>query len=200
MKNIKDIFIVGVLVLIFVLVTKADIEATPVPTATSTPVPTTTNAPVQTATNTPAPPKNQRYAIKFEVDGGTYCAPMEVTYGYMYGDLPRTHKSGYVFQGWFLGDTRINNDTIVTETTDHTLTAQWADANTAEHIITEYDDPVGTLPQPTRDGYIFVGWFTEQGADGNGTGTQITEDTIVDWVGSIDVYARWIPIDDTKEE
>lgn len=43
------------------------------------------------------------------------------------------------------------------------------------------------LPMPTRDGYIFDGWFTE--AEG---GTQVTNTTTFTGSSNITLYARWI--------
>ncbi len=48
-----------------------------------------------------------------------------------------------------------------------------------------YGSVFGELPDPTRTGYTFLGWYTQQ--DG---GTQITADTVVDGSVSV-VYAHW---------
>ena len=49
-----------------------------------------------------------------------------------------------------------------------------------------YGQNYGTLPTPTREGYTFLGWFTEQ--DG---GTQITSDTIFNGNSNQTLYAHW---------
>ena len=75
--------------------------------------------------------------------------------------------------------------TIADATIAYTVTF---DAN--EGVVTEASRKVaesaeiGTLPKPTRDGYSFLGWFTE--ADG---GTQISVSTVV--VGDVTFYAHW---------
>lgn len=47
------------------------------------------------------------------------------------------------------------------------------------------------LPQMTKTGYTFGGWFTEQDEDGQGTGTEVTGWTSGEKTGDITVYAKW---------
>ena len=49
-----------------------------------------------------------------------------------------------------------------------------------------YNTAYGTLPEPTRDGYTFLGWFTA--ADG---GTEVTASTIVTKNTNHTLYAHW---------
>ena len=53
--------------------------------------------------------------------------------------------------------------------------------------IVPKDAAVGTLPEPTRDGFTFDGWFTEGGV-------QVSADTIV--AGDVTFYAHWTEIVD----
>ncbi|MBQ6010155.1 MAG: leucine-rich repeat protein, partial [Kiritimatiellae bacterium] len=46
------------------------------------------------------------------------------------------------------------------------------------------DNAIGTLPEPTRSGHLFLGWFTA--AEG---GTQVTADTVV--TADMTLYAQW---------
>ena len=67
------------------------------------------------------------YTVSFNANGGTDCAPMEVTYLGTYGTLPETTKKGNTFAGWvndITGET-VYNSTIVTLAGDHTLSAKW---------------------------------------------------------------------------
>lgn len=43
---------------------------------------------------------------------------------------------------------------------------------------------IGVLPTPTREGYNFEGWYTEEG-------TQVTADTVLSTVNSITLTAKW---------
>ena len=87
--------------------------------------------------------------------------------------------------GMEIGDVSECVVTIVDATVAYTVTF---DAN--EGSVTETSRKVaegtaiGTLPKPTRDGYSFLGWFTE--AEG---GTQISSSTVV--AGDVAFYAHW---------
>lgn len=50
------------------------------------------------------------------------------------------------------------------------------------------NSPYGTLPVPTREGYVFTGWYTSA----NG-GTKITSSTIVTNTSDHTLYAHWSP-------
>ena len=80
---------------------------------------------------------------------------------------------------------------------DSTLTAQWK-ANTytitldpndgskkTSTITVTFDQPVGKLPTPKRDGYTFAGWYADNGK------TLVTADTIYSLDGDITLYAGW---------
>lgn len=49
-----------------------------------------------------------------------------------------------------------------------------------------YDSTYGALPVPTRDGYVFAGWWTEK-VDGK----EVKGDDTVDILSNITLYARW---------
>ena len=66
-----------------------------------------------------------------------------------------------------------------------TLTLNATGGEIEESSITiKKDCPVESLPIPTRDGYMFVGWFTA--AEG---GEEVTSDTVV--TGDMTLYAHW---------
>ena len=57
-----------------------------------------------------------------------------------------------------------------------------------------YNDTVGSvypLPVPTRDGYTFGGWWTEDGTAG--WGTEVKNDTVFIWTADLTLYAKWTP-------
>jgi hypothetical protein len=51
-----------------------------------------------------------------------------------------------------------------------------------------FGSPYGTLPTPTRSGYLFAGWWSGV----NGTGARITAGTIVSTASNHAIYANWI--------
>ncbi len=142
------------------------------------------------------------YKVTFNANGGSETpASQQVIYNGTYGDLPTPTREGYTFAGWYteaVSGTKVENTTKVTTADDHTLYAHWT-ANTytvtfdakdgtvetgSKGVI--FDSAYGTLPIPTRTGYIFDGWYTE--AVG---GTQIKSDTTVSTAADHILYAHW---------
>lgn len=141
-----------------------------------------------------------RPTVTFEPNGGTVSpGTIDVTFGAAYGPMPLPVRTGYLFSGWF---TEPDGGDIVTETTpvarrfDHWLFARW----TGEVLTITLDATGGTcetstlsierglcydaLPDATRPGFTFVGWFTEP--DG---GVQVNpEDTPTEFCT---LYAHW---------
>jgi len=113
-------------------------------------------------------------------------------------------RSGYTFAGWYTaqtGGTQVTANTTVTQTSNHTLWAQWTTAgattvtvtfNAQDGTVTPSSKSVtvgssyGTLPVPTRPGWYFQGWFTS--ATG---GTRVTATTTVTQSAAHTLYARW---------
>ena len=50
----------------------------------------------------------------------------------------------------------------------------------------DYGRPYGELPVPTRDGYVFYGWYTDAIS-----GSQVTASTIFEGTGNVKLYAHW---------
>ena len=87
-------------------------------------------------------------------------------------------KTGYIFAGWFNGETKLTADTMISG--DVTYTAKWTaiqytikfDKNAADavgsmdDISAAYDEEVQLpLCAFTRDGYTFTGWGSYKGED-----------------------------------
>ena len=143
----------------------------------------------------------QTYTVTFDANNGTVTPETTtVTYGDPYGELPTPTRDGYEFAGWYDDNSdRVNDKTAVTTAKDHKLYAHWTgkkytvtfDANggtveTKPQTVT-YGSAYRELPMPaTREGYTFVGWFTEQ----NG-GTKVMADTKVTTAEDHTLYAHW---------
>ena len=89
------------------------------------------------------------------------------------------------------GDTYVmgyTNDTLTANYTvnDYTLTynANGGSVATASKSVA-YGSAYGTLPEPTREGYTFLGWFTAPTG-----GTQVTADTVMG-AANTTIYAQW---------
>ena len=115
------------------------------------------------------------------------------------GKLPEPTRSGYIFKGWFTsaeGGDEVTENTIITD--DITFYAHWnrlfivtfdanegtLDENTRE---VENGNEVGKLPQTTREGYVFKGWFTQ--SEG---GDEVTKNIII--TEDVTFYAHWEPL------
>ena len=146
----------------------------------------------------------QMATVTFDANGGQLPAgapaSVEVTAGGTVAALPEPVRAGYTFAGWtdasggpFTSETVVSGSMIVV--------AQWT-ANvypvTLDPQGGAFGDPsqatiratfgatVGQLPQPSRDGYEFVGWFTQQQG-----GEQVTASTVYATAASSTYYAQW---------
>ena len=142
------------------------------------------------------------YTVTFNANGGaTSTSSKEVTYASTYGDLPTPTRTGYTFAGWYTeesGGTKIDASTQVSNASDHTLYARWTaktytvtfNANggtvSPSSKSVTYASTYGDLPEPTRTGYTFDGWYTAVSG-----GTKIEQSTKVSITSAQTLYARW---------
>ena len=147
-----------------------------------------------------------QYTVKFNANGGSECENITVTYDGKYTDLPTTTRTGYTFDGWYDGSTKVTADTGVKITADQTLTARWT-ANTytvkfdsdggsaCKEITVTYDGKYPTLPAPTKEGYTFEGWFDGETQVMSGTAVTITEDQTLTARWGINTYTITYQVD-----
>ncbi len=148
-------------------------------------------------------------AVNFNSNGGNTVTPSFkiVTFDAPYGDLPTVTRTGYNFNGWATdesGETLINPDSYVTSAIAHTLYAKWLPldnitvnfnsngGNEISPLNVTFDSPYGVLPEPTKTGYAFSGWFTEQSG-----GILINSDSYVTSAIMHILYAKWTPLNIT---
>lgn len=146
------------------------------------------------------------YTLSFNAQGGTVSTTSKsVTYNSAVGVLPTPTKTNYTFTSWnTMSDgngLEYNNATVYNISGNSTLYAQWV-GNTyiiafnsqggslSPNKAVVYSSALGALPTPTREGYIFSGWFT----DTNGQGTQYASTTIYNISGNSLLFAYWSPI------
>ncbi len=143
------------------------------------------------------------YKVTFNSNGGNAANPAnkDVKYDSPYGDMPSPTKTGYTFAGWYTaasGGTKVETTTTVKTASAHTLYAHWT-ANKYRVTLNAnggsvspntrdvtYDSTYGTLPNATRAGYTFKGWFTATSG-----GSQVTSGTKVTITAAQTLYARW---------
>ena len=139
--------------------------------------------------------------VTFNAHGGeSDYAEKEVQQGATVGDLPTATKPGYVFDGWYTAETngtKITTNTVVTA--DVTYHAHWKekfivsfDGNAEDATVSQASfevvdgESLGSenIPTATREGYEFVGWFTDPE-----NGTQIDGTEII--TQQTEYYAYW---------
>jgi len=138
------------------------------------------------------------YTVTFNANSGTVTTSTSTTgLDGTLTSLPTPTRAGYTFDGWFTattGGTEISNSTVFSANT--TIYAQWVlitytvtfNANggsiTTATGTTSTGGKLASLPVPTRTGYTFDGWFTEETG-----GTQVTASTV--FSANTTIYARW---------
>lgn len=112
-------------------------------------------------------------------------------------DLPTPKREGFKFLGWFDGSGKQYTSSTKVSDNNLTLTAKWEqkglsvtfDAKSGncskESMTVIYGKNAGELPEPTREGYSFLGWYYIK----NGKEEQLTSNTVI--TSSISAYAEW---------
>lgn len=148
------------------------------------------------------------YTVTFYANGGS---PVSKAKGIRYGAaVPQPSdptKDGYTFLRWRVDEEREEGYDFTTPISENlSLYALW-EANTYR-VTFDYQGATGNntvssksvifgnaydeLPGPTRHGYDFLGWFTEE-QDGD----EVTADTVVETIGDHTLYSHWSAREDT---
>lgn len=101
-------------------------------------------------------------------------SPKEIEFDSKFGELPSVTKEGYDFVNWSNIDNKeVSSNTIYNEANDINIYANWKTINydliynlvggEIEDAPSSYniETPTFTLPHPIKEGYIFIGWTTE---------------------------------------
>ena len=115
-------------------------------------------------------------------------------------------KPGYIFNGWTDSDNNIVNSEDIVEYHDYqVLEASWSEApftvsfnanggNCETNSKTVYySKPYGELPTPTREDYLFLGWYTKK----KGGSVVMSSDTF-ELLSGQTLYACWAKADSDK--
>ncbi len=136
-------------------------------------------------------------ATNYITNGGTAVTPSFIENGKIVGDLPSPTKDGCYFEGWYIDEGLetpydANTANLVG---DASLYAKWSDAlyvtlhtgDTTSEIVSFQNGTTPTLPaDPTRDGYYFIGWYTDSAYS---TAYESKAAT-----ASFDLYAKWVSV------
>ena len=148
------------------------------------------------------------YTVSLDPNGGRVSPDaLSVTYLTPYGSLPTPVRSDYRFDGWYLGDEKIEAQTVMTQAANHTLTARWTfqpsaivgpsrDTLTLE---TNGGNPIAPIHaargttldlsalQPEKSGFRFTGWYLDKALTLPVTSLRLDGDQTV--------YAGWVSLE-----
>lgn len=136
------------------------------------------------------------YKISLDVDGGEELEPLGVEYKQSVTKLPTPVKDGYTFLGWYSDKEYTTKFDVTTSVeSDFTIYAKWIESNfnikfdtnggtEVPDKVVEYNTKVGELPEVTKEGHIFKGWFTDKELT-----KAFDSDTLVD--SHFTLYAKW---------
>ena len=150
----------------------------------------------------------EKLTIKFEPLNDAAIADLEIEAESTF-TLPTPTREGFVFQGWFLEDTYQTQATVdslkqMLKEGNVTLYAKWEEATppapptltvrfnakggNAVADATLQADTTYTLPDASREGYNFRGWFFEEGYQ-----TAVTVDGLKAKIADreVTIYAKW---------
>lgn len=162
--------------------TSAPSTTTTVPSTTTSPTTTTTTEPTTTApTTTPGPTTTStptpvtEYTVNFNTNGGSPVSSQTVQENTKLVKPEDPQKTGFTFDGWYLGDNKFDFNTPVTA--NWTLEAHWNAVPKDHFVLTieykingesqfsiETDPKLYVMPDCTAElGYEFVGWVDTEG-------------------------------------
>ena len=141
--------------------------------------------------------------ITFHENGGSDVADITKVEGSLIGALPTPVREGYTFDGWYTDDGTFQNRFAERKmpvgganlyakwiANEYTVTFHVNGGNELDEAVktrnVTFDSTYGTLPQATKSGYGFDGWYTA--AEG---GTKVTPDTKVTIAENHTLYAHW---------
>lgn len=198
MKRILSLFLVLVLLM-------GTVACTPKTPETTTP-PTDQNTAPGTDPK-PTDPSQSTKTVKITLDangGSCETTEVELTVDACYGQLPQPQREGYAFLGWYTdpeAGEQILPETQILSQQAHTLYAHWGVQTTFtvtldpnggrisvynSQVTATVGEPYGTMPEPIREGYVFLGWYTEPDA-----GDLVESTTVLAQAGDLVLYAHW---------
>ena len=182
--------------------------------------------------------KTERVIVTFDSDGGSACAAIEVVPGDSVDRYPVPTKDGYVFSGWYLLDAEggfaqeDGHDIEVTArmpiNENITVKAKWEKKATVSFdsdggsvcaaIKVQKGRRIASYPKPTRQGYVFKGWYLAESSVDPVTGntvvsitepeTEVNSSTVINddiivkakWIDKATVTFNWTEIKDANDD
>lgn len=143
-------------------------------------------------------------SVSFDANGGDCDKDqMSISFNEEY-TLPTPTLKNYVFDGWYNGESRINNTGVWSISGDVELVAKWLPRQNSIEYVLGYDGAVNSTSNPTsydvEDGtvaliaptfdekHIFVGWYTDPNFTESSRITEITAENVTE---EMILYAKW---------
>ncbi|NLP48487.1 MAG: InlB B-repeat-containing protein, partial [Clostridiales bacterium] len=132
-----------------------------------------------------------QYTITFNSDGGSAVAPITQNYGTAITTPANPTKAGHTFSGWsptVPSTMPASNTTCTAQWTANQYTVSFVtNGGTALSPITkDYGTQISAPTAPTRTGYTFAGWYSNEGLT-----------NAVSWphtvAANVSFYAKWTP-------
>jgi uncharacterized repeat protein (TIGR02543 family) len=139
--------------------------------------------------------------VTFDANGGKVTTKStSVNFKSTYGKLPEATRENYEFKGWYTsasGGIKKTEKSMASKPFSHTLYAHWKGSkcditldanggNLSKKTIAAYYGCRYRLPIPTKENFIFDGWFTA--LDGE---EKVNSNTIFDKNSEKKLYAHW---------
>ena len=140
------------------------------------------------------------FTVSFDAAGGTAVDAQKVRRGGTASRPADPTKDGFLFDGWYQGDSKYDFSTPVAA--DLKLTAHWKADPAARVFTVSFDpgngqmisgrsvragQPIAEPKAPSRDGYTFDGWYTaKSGGSKYDFSTPVTAD--------LNLYAHWTAV------
>ncbi len=133
------------------------------------------------------------FVIHFESNGGTQYQKVISNTGV---ELPTPEKAGYIFDGWYESED-LSGESIPSPfmpEKDATIYAKWTaisgkiifESNGGtEYSPIEFSAQAVNIPTPTRENYVFLGWYKSADFSGEKVEGQYLEQ------GEVTLYAKW---------
>lgn len=108
--------------------------------------------------------------VKFVDEDENLLDTKELNYGSKVDSIADLEKVGFIFSGWYLEDVLFDFDTVVTN--DLTLVGKFEvvtlevklvdeDNNLLDTLDVNYGSSLGSIADPVKEGFSFLGWYLE---------------------------------------
>lgn len=148
------------------------------------------------------PNYNESYTVTYESDYGSAPSAKTVSIGTVLtnNQLQQLAYKGYDFNGWYIGSKKIEAGFVVTS--NITLKAKWSpksysitynlnggennSLNPDKYTYSENEESVIKLENPTKDGFIFEGWYSTSSFS-----DEIITEIHRNIASEVHLYAKW---------